>query len=257
MYKVPATSTSTLIHPIHNKPWLYHWLFALGITLALMANVAHAGLLNFGTSLTSNLPEKTVVGTLGEDMVVNGLPMEVISIEVPMSIKDTTKFFTKKWHDGGWTVSVEKVKDSIAVMATDGKVQQVAMLNKTGEKSTSGSLSLSNMPELARKKVQLAKPLGSHLPRGPTNTMVINEVQVRDDVGESILTTLANPFDVEQNTAYYRERMAELGWKETRYKTNLELRSVILGFTKGNKEASFTIVRHSQQTLLTVNWIIH
>ena len=89
----------------------------------------------------------------------------------------------------------------------------------------------------------------------PVKSMVLNEVRIRDAVGESIMTTLTNPFDVEQNAAFYQERMVEDGWKLKRRKTVEENKSLILVFEKPGKESTFTFVRQKRQSFVTVNWI--
>jgi hypothetical protein len=175
---------------------------------------------------------------------------------VPASIKETAVFFARKWASEGLVVNVERNGDLIAVMAGDGKFQRVATLTKTGDNSTEGSLSLTDLPRRMTEGGGPQLPVAEHLPK-PYHTLVLNEVRVRDAAGESIFTTLANSFDVEQNAAFYQERMHEQGWKERRHKTVSEGHSVIEVFERGNQEATFTMVRQQRQTFVTVNWINH
>ena len=74
-------------------------------------------------------------------------------------------------------------------------------------------------------------------------------------MGESITTTMTNDFNVEQNVAFYQERMMEQGWKQKKKKTIEEGRSVILILEQKKQEATFTFVRTRKQTFITVNWI--
>lgn len=202
------------------------------------------------------MPPGTQITKLGDEVYLNGIRAEVIGIAVPASIKQTAVFFARKWTVDGWTVNVERNGDLIAIMAVNGKLQRVATLTKTGESSTEGSVSLTDIPQRMLDGGGPQLPVGEHLPK-PHHTLVLNEVRVRDAAGESIFTTLANGFDVEQNAAFYQERMAEQGWKQKRHKTVVEGKSVIEVFERPGQEAEFTFVRQARQTFVTVNWINH
>lgn len=209
---------------------------------------------SFDEAKELGLPEKTVVAKLGNEIFVNGMPMKMIGIAVPDSIKNTATFFLEKWTSEGWRTNLQRNGDFIIVSAVDRKYQKVATLTKAGETKTEGSISLSDLPaRMAAGKgpdIETAK----HLPK-PLNTMVLNEVLVRDDVGESIMTTLSNSYNVEQNVAFYRERMFELGWKERKYKRVGDGKGTILIFERSGKEATFTVLLQNRQTFVTVNWL--
>ena len=206
--------------------------------------------------LESGLPANTKLTKLGDEIYLNGIPAEVVGIAVPASIKETAIFFARKWASEGWTVRAERSGDLVLVTSSNEVFQRVASLTKTGEASTEGSLSLTDIPLRLKNGGGRQLSVGEHLLK-PVNTKVLNEVRIRDQAGESILTTMINQFNVEQNTAFYQERMVEQGWKEKRRKTVEEGKSVILVFSKANKEATFTVIRQMQQTFVTVNWINH
>lgn len=228
-------------------------IFAVTILLALSSLVAAQPSINNFT-LNNGLPPKTKVTKLGDEIYLNGVPTLMIGIAVPMSIKETSKFFGNRWSAEGWAVNLDKSGDLILVTATDGTFQKVASLTKTGAESTEGSISLTDMPLRLKTGEGYQLPVGEHLMK-PVKSMVLNEVRIRDAVGESIMTTLTNPFDVEQNAAFYQERMVEDGWKLKRRKTVEENKSLILVFEKPGKESTFTFVRQKRQSFVTVNWI--
>ena len=226
------------------------WLLLVVCTNSAAINMAR------GPELGSGLPANTKLTKLGDEIYLNGIPAEVVGIAVPASIKETAVFFARKWASEGWAVKVERNGDLILVMSSNDVFQRVASLTKTGEASTEGSLSLTDMPLRLKNGGGPQLPVGEHLQK-PSSTMVLNEIRIRDQAGESIFTTMANDFNVEQNAAFYQERMVEQGWKEKRRKTVVEGKSVILVFAQANKEATFTMVRQKQQTFVTVNWINH
>jgi hypothetical protein len=223
---------------------------SLCVSLFLCTSLFAAG----APDLSSGLPPKTALTKLGDEIYLNGMLTDIIGIAVPASIKDTAVFFAQKWATEGWKVTVERTNETVYVMSVNGVYQRVASLNKTGDSTTEGSLSLTDMPLRLKNGGGTLLPVGEHLLK-PLNTAVLNEVLVRDQLGESIMTTMINSFNVEQNTAFYQERMVEIGWKESRRKTVEEGKSVILVFTQARKEATFTLLRRDQQTLITVLWL--
>jgi hypothetical protein len=200
------------------------------------------------------LPEETTVTKVGDEVFVNGVPMEMVAIAVPDSVKNTATYFLKRWTEAGWETNLERNGDYIIVSAVDLNVQQVATLIKTGENKTEGTISVTDLPSRLAEGKGGDYEVGKHLPK-PKNTLVLNEVKVRDAVGESIMTTLANYYDVEQNTAFYRERMFELGWSERKLKYTPDGKATILVFDQPGREATFTILLQNRQTFVTVNWL--
>ena len=231
-------------------------LSSLGCVIALLCGPVFALEADRSSGLAAGLPLNTKLTKLGDEIYLNGIPAEIVGIAVPASIKETTLFFAKKWTADGWRVKVERNGDFIAVTSNNGTLQRVAMLTKTGEDSTEGSLSMTDLPLRLTNGGGPQLPVAEHLLK-PSNTTVLNEVRVRDQMGESIMTTMANQFDVEQNVAFYRERMVEEGWKEKKHKTVSEGRGVIVEFERPGKDASFTVVKQGRQTFVNVNWINH
>lgn len=200
------------------------------------------------------LPEKTTVAKIGNEIFVNGFPAQMIGIAVPDSVKNTATFFLTKWTEAGWRTNLQRNGDYIIVSAANDKLQMVATLNKTGENKTEGSISLTDLPARLAAGKGPDVEVGKHLPK-PLDSLVLNEVRIRDDLGESIMTTIGNFYDIEQNAAFYRERMYELGWKESKFKRMPDGKATILVFERPGKEATFTIVLLNKQTLVTVNWL--
>lgn len=228
--------------------WFVKPLLCVCLFVCAIASAAGAPDLSVG------LPPKTTLTKLGDEIYLNGMLTEVIGIAVAASIKDTAIFFAQKWVTEGWKVTVERSGDQVFVMSVNDVYQRVASLSKTGESTTEGSLSLTDIPLRLKNGGGTLLPVGEHLLK-PLNTSVLNEVLIRDQLGESIMTTMINNFNVEQNVAFYQERMVEKGWKEARRKTVEEGKTVILVFAQPKKEATFTILRQKQQTLITVHWI--
>jgi hypothetical protein len=206
------------------------------------------------SNIENGLPAKTKITKLGDEVFLNGVPTLIVGIAVPMAIKDVVKYIGGRWSADGWKVNIDKDKDLIMVVAIDENYQKVASLTKTGEDTTEGSISLTDFPRRLRTGEGKQLPVAEHLIK-PVNTIILNEVRIRDIMGESITTTMTNDFNVEQNVAFYQERMMEQGWKQKKNKTIEDGRGVILILEQKKQEATFTFVRTHKQTFVTVNWI--
>lgn len=236
------------------KRFIIRWIMFGAMLCIYMPNIAFALPSAGALSADSGLPPGTKVTKLGDEIYLNGIPALIIAIASPVSVKEASKFFTDRWSADGWKVTLGRNEDDILVMATDGNYQKVASLSKTGPNSTEGSISLTDMPLRLATGEGEQLPVGTHLIK-PINSMVLNEVRIRDSTGEAITTTLTNQFDVEQNAAFYEERMVEDGWKMKKRKTVEDSGSVIEVFDKPGKESTFTFVRSGRQSYITVNWI--
>lgn len=231
-------------------------IFTIKLIFILLITTRNASAFNNTIILERGLPPKTQVTQLGTEIYLNGLPTLMIGIAVPLSIKEVAKYLGNQWAEEGWKVSLEKRADMIMVIAVDENYQKVATLNKISENKTEGAVSLTDLPKRLRTGKGEQIPVAEHLIK-PINSMVLNEVRIKDAVGDSIMTTLTNSFNVEQNSAFYEERMVEQGWKRKKKRTIQEGASVILVFEKKNQESTFTFVRTKQQTFVTVNWVTH
>lgn len=208
------------------------------------------------SNIENGLPPKTKITKLGDEVFLNGLPTLIIGVAIPMSIKDATIYISEKWGANGSNVNLDKNKDLIFVTTFDENYQKVASLSKTGDDSTEGSISLTDIPRRLRTGKGDLIPVAEHLIK-PVKTIILNEVKVRDIIGESITTTMTNDFNVEQNVAFYQERMVEQGWKQKKKKIVEESGNTILILEKKKQEATFIFIRESSKTIITVNWINH
>lgn len=203
-------------------------------------------------ALTDGLPPSTVVYEMGESVHVNGVPLKVVAISVSKPIQEVGTFFYKHWLDQGWTTELRRHGESIIVSGSNRQYLKTVSLTKSGESKTEGSISLSNLPTRLAKGIGADYAVGEHLPK-PLNTLVLNEVKVRDAKGESIMTTMSNFFDEEQNINFFRLSMSDRGWKERKFSRPGNGKNGILIYAKGRQETTFTIVRQGNQVFVTAN----
>lgn len=204
--------------------------------------------------ISAGLPDSTIVSDMGNSIFMNGIPIKVVSISVSKSIKEVSSHFYKTWLEQGWVTHLRRHGDNIIVSASNRKFLKTATLQKTAEYKTNGTLSLTNLPERIEHGVGPDYIVGSHMPK-PLNTKILNEVKVRDQKGESIMTTLTNLYDEEQNINFYRISMKDQGWSEKKFTRTDNSKNAILVFEKENQEATFTILRQGQQVFVTSNFL--
>lgn len=216
----------------------------------LFGSIVHA----LGNGWSGGLPKGTQVTSVGEKIFINGIPTTMIAVAMDQPIQQAATFFYEQWESEGWTMNLNREGDYIIVSASNRTHQKVATLVKTSNETSEGSLSITDLPRRMLEGIGSEYTVAEHLPK-PLNTMVLNEVKILDSTGESIMTTMGNYYDVEQNVAYYKERMFELGWREKKISRPKDKEGVILIFTKPGKEANFTVFRQGKQVFVTVNWL--
>jgi hypothetical protein len=115
---------------------------------------------------------------------------------------------------------------------------------------------MSDLPARMEQDIDTKAPvLAKHL-RKPPGTVILNEVRTVDMVGESILTTMTNNFDMEQNIAFYQEDRAAEAWKLSFKKTAEDNGGTVMRYVSPKQqEATYTFTRGAGQTFVVVNWI--
>lgn len=205
--------------------------------------------------LLDDMPRSWTKLRLADEFEVNGLPLLIYEITGTEKLKDAATATAATWSKNGWQVTSKSVGEGLEITGIKGPWMKHARLMQDKE-GIKGHFSLSDLPGRMSAPNNDPPPVfGKHLPK-PTGTMVLNEVRTVDKVGESILTTMANGYDVEQNTAFYEEAMVSMGWKLGFKRTVPENGNKIMKYVLSDKkEATFTFVKEGRQTHVVINWI--
>jgi hypothetical protein len=206
--------------------------------------------------LIDDMPRAWTKLRLADQIEVNGLPMLIYEITGTETLKEAAAATAAAWAKNGWQVTSKPVESGVEITGIKGPWMKHARLMPGKEKGIKGHFSLSDLPgRVAAPSNEPPPVFGKHL-RKPTGTVVLNEVRTVDMAGESILTTLVNDYDIEQNSAFYEEAMVSLGWKLGFKRTVRENGNKVLKYVlKDGKEATFTFTREERQTFVVVNWV--
>ncbi|MDY7547411.1 hypothetical protein QN379_14545 [Glaciimonas sp. Gout2] len=206
--------------------------------------------------LLEGIPKDWGMTRMADEIEVNGLPMLIFQIDGPQNLREASVLIAAAWAKDSWKVTTKPAGHEVQIIGIrDGWLKQ-ANLSSSNRKTTEGYLSLSDLPTRMKADIDSKAPvLGKHL-RKPSGTIILNEVRTVDKAGESIMTTMTNNFDLEQNIAFYEEDRAAEAWKVAYRRVAEGNKGTVIKFVSGeNHEATYTFTRRAGQTFIVVNWI--
>ncbi|WP_139220074.1 hypothetical protein [Collimonas sp. OK412] len=206
--------------------------------------------------MLDGVPDNWQQTRLADEIEVNGLPMLIYEIEGPQPLREAAVILAASWAKAKWKVTTKAAGHEVQIVGVkDGWLKQ-ANLSSNNRKQTQGYLSMSDLPARMEQDIDTKAPvLAKHL-RKPPGTVILNEVRTVDMVGESILTTMTNNFDMEQNIAFYQEDRAAEAWKLSFKKAAEDNGGTVMRYVSPKQqEATYTFTRGAGQTFVVVNWI--
>ncbi len=179
-------------------------------------------------------PPDTVVNKLGEDMIVNGIPMHIRQFTSKNSVESILDFYRNYWPKGteekpGYTETDILTPWKIMTRVENGYLMTV-QVTEDGDNGSRGMLSMSELPD---RDERLPEP-GKNFPKMRGST-VINDVQSKD-IGKSGRTIqLSNTYSVQTNANFYRNYYMNHGWNIDLDKAISEGNSHSQRFSSGEK----------------------
>jgi hypothetical protein len=238
-----------------------------GVVLKALMAICLYGLLSVGACaadkwqrqegmLLEGVPRNWSKTRLADEIEVNGLPMLIYEVEGPLKLHEAAVLLAGGWAREKWQVTAKADGHEVQIVGIKGDWLKQAKLSSGDRKQTQGYLSMSDLPARMEAGSDARAPqLGRHL-RKPPGSVLLNEVRTVDMAGESILTTLTNTFDREQNVAFYQEDRAAQAWTLAFKRVTEDNTGTVMKYTSGTKkEAVYNITRVGGQTLIVVNWI--
>ena len=210
--------------------------------------------------LLEGIPKNWGTTRVADEIEVNGLPILIFQVEGPQTLREAAVVIATAWASDSWKVTSKAAGHEVQIIGVrDGWLKQANLssgVSDSGGKATQGYLSLSDLPARMKADIDTKAPvLAKHL-RKPSGTVILNEVRTVDKAGESILTTMTNNFDLEQNIAFYEEDRAAEAWKLSYRRVSQEDGGTVVKFVSGaNHEATYTFTRRAGQTFIVVNWV--
>jgi len=193
-------------------------------------------------------PPKSSIGLLGDELVVNGIPMEIRQFATSRSLQDVVEFYVDLWEgndkkqpDYGitqalppWTI-VTHVEDDYLLTV------QVA---SDGKRGASGYLAIS--PLLPKNQPRLGK--GFPMMRG---SLVINEVFSKDSGKKGRTLTFRNSNSLQSNVNFYRHHYKNKGWALEMENALFKGKAQTLRFRNSNKHVTLVLKDDAGATIVT------
>ena len=182
-------------------------------------------------------PPRSRVGLMGEDMVFNGIPMDVQMFQSDLTVAEVLKFYSEYWPAGtekepGYVISEAFKPWTLITRADDGYLMTV-QVTATGSGSR-GFLARSSLDGALE-----ADPLGTGFPV-MHGSSPMNDVRANDAGKDGRTLTFVNDRTPEANAEYYRTWFTSRGWTPDMDKEPGE-KGHVLAFRNGDKSVNIVI----------------
>ena len=181
-------------------------------------------------------------------MVYNGVPMSVKRFDSSRSVAEILAFYRQLWAGVGPLAPVENdVSQWKTISAKRGKCFFTVQVQAVGTTASTGLLSATQQSDMAS-----ITSADNKLPM-MTGSAVINDIEHRDEGKNARTVLLSNTFSPESNASFYRQTMADQGWKmiSSYQMTTAKGPGITIVMKKGMAEASIVITRTgSRSTVL-------
>jgi hypothetical protein len=180
-------------------------------------------------------------------MVYNGVPMSVKRFDSSRSVAEILAFYRQAWAGVGPAAPVENdVAQWKTISAKRGKCFFTVQVQAAGTTGSTGLLSATqqtDMPSITSSDNKLPMMTGS---------AVINDIE-HGDTGKNARTVLlSNTFSPTSNADFYRQTMADQGWKmiSSYQMTTAKGPGITIVMKRGMAEANIVITRNGSRSMV-------
>lgn len=224
----------------------FHWQQSLLLVLACIIPVAGITKPDYPDFPP---PPDSTVNRPAQNMVMNGLPMDIRQFVSKRSVTEVLEFYREHWPEGteekpGYTETDVLDPWQIISRVEDGYLMTV-QVTENGERGSSGLLAISQLPN-PDKLPELGKGFPSL--RG---SYVMNDILSKDLGKEGRTLQIANHYSVEHNANYYRNHYENYGWGKEMDQTISGGDTQSLRFSNGKSSVSIVIHKTSEGSLIT------
>jgi hypothetical protein len=186
-------------------------------------------------------PPDSTIGRPGDDMVVNGVPMDIRQFISKKSVEKVLQFYRDFWPQGteekpGYTETDVLTPWKIITRVENGYLMTV-QVTEEGDRGSSGLLAMSRLPN----PENLPK-LGKGFPK-LSGSYVINDIASRDIGKDGRTLQMKNKYSVERNANFYRNHYENQSWGVDMDQTISGGDTRSLRFSNGAKSVSIVINR--------------
>lgn len=193
-------------------------------------------------------PPGSNITKIGDEMVVNGLPMDIRLFASKNSSEEILSYYRNFWPEGskekpGFTETDALAPWRIITRVEDGYLMTV-QVKPAKKKGSSGYLSISRLPNPDK-----APDLGKDFPK-MRGTYVINDIRSKDLAKKGRTLIMMNQASVGTNANFYRNHFLNDGWSSEMDKEISGGNTHTLRFRSGNQNVSIVIQRGSKTSIM-------
>jgi hypothetical protein len=214
------------------------------VTLLCLGLVAHVQ-----ARSTFPPPPKSIIGMLGNKMIVNGIPMQIRQFSTNRSLHQVIAFYKTLWEDDtdqglpGYSISTALPPWTI-ISRIEAEYLLTVQVTSDNKRRASGYLSMSPLdPE------QITQT-GQGFPR-MKGSMILNDTVSEDSGKKGRNVLLQNSKTIKSNANFYRNHYRRLGWEEITEIPPHSGKQQVLQFRRSNKHVTLVLKEQAGATIVT------
>jgi hypothetical protein len=193
-------------------------------------------------------PPKAKIGLLGDDLVVNGIPMDIRQFATSQSLEEVVEFYKELWEGDDKKQPEYVLSDALPPWTIVTHIEDSYLLTvqvtSDGKRGSSGYLAIS--PLLPDEQPTPGK--GFPMMRG---SKVINEMFSNDSGKKGRTLTFRNTNSVQSNVNFYRQHFENKGWAVELDSELFKGKTHSLRFRNGNKHVTLVLKIDGGGTAIT------
>jgi hypothetical protein len=190
------------------------------------------------------LPDGAQSAEVASHMIYNGTDMRGQVFTSSESAANVVKFYRDLW--GGQSV-LNQIPGWQVVGHRDGEFYFTVQVKADGNGSR-GNIGIVRLPT-HRSTVELGSGV-----LHPANTTVFNDILYPDDRTPARTLGMTNNLSVQQNASYYREHLAETGWKPADpHGCAPSASACVMNYEQGKRKMTVALTKNASHSQIIIN----
>lgn len=193
-------------------------------------------------------PPETRLSWVGQDIVQNGMSMQIVQLQSSRSIPEVLRFYREDWrnyHKPGTRATVTRTVGEWQMLSTLIEQHNVVVQLKREASQTTGFLSATPLDTQPRKN-----SISKHFPR-QGGTQLISSTESNDGGAKATTLILQNNRSLRANQAFYQNSLQRSGWTLSR--SNVLGGTAAMLFDRASGSMELAISRDKGTTTIFAN----
>ena len=154
------------------------------------------------------IPPRTHVQTVADDMKYSGVPMRIRKFTSETSVENVLEFYRQHWTDGKVKPVLNTVGGWQVIGKQSGDYYLTVQVKSLGNGGSEGLIGITTLPsQTTRPSVDTAFPR-------PPGTEVISDIDSSDDGRVAKTLILKNDISLSSNVSYYQATLPAQDWRQ-------------------------------------------